>query len=323
MFINMAKDPALSLLYGLISAASVVLSLSHYYFGHYNILLSNITIAGIFCFASIFSYLNRNRDYSNILSLFTLSAVALAMQYQLSIEPVLGINLIYSFPILVYFVLPLSWGVAVNTAVVISTLSQLLNHSDLYESLRQIIVLVLIGTCSLCYAYLNHLKQSNLLKLAVTDYQSGAYNIQHLQFKLQQEIARSQVNGRTLSLLAMSIDDYQQILEIHGRDTSEKTLKEIRMSFVRLLRAGDEIFHNGKGTFFILLPNCPKEGVIVLKERLLKHMDNIQWGDVGELQINAGFATLYKGEQASGFFQRAQEQVQQQQENALRLLAFN
>ncbi len=321
--ISMEKGPALTLLYGLLMMASTVLSASHYWYGHFDILLINLISIAIFGFASVFSSINRNQYYSKYINVLTLCAIALLMQYQLNYQPSLTFHWIYIFPILSYFTLPLAWAFGLNVAVLISSLSQLIFIYDLQQCLRLLLVYSIIGMCSMFYAYLNDFKQKRLLDLAVTDYQSGAYNSRFLLHMLQQEISRSQFTKRTLSLLALSIDDYPQILEIHGQDSSVKLLKEFRLKLIKLLRAGDEIFHNGRGTFYILLPNCPIEGVVVLKERLQMHLDKVQWGDVGELQLNTGLATLKDQEQAESFLHRAGEQVVKQQQTALRLLAFN
>lgn len=321
--ISMEKDPALSLLYALCAGAISLLCISHYYFGHYDVLLINMIAIAVFTFASLFLYLNRDLEQSDYINVLTLTAIALLMQYQLSFDAKLTIYWIYTFPILSYFVLPLSWAFALNTAVMFSTFSQLMFLFSLEDSLRMIFIFVLVGMCSLCYAYLNSLKQKSLIKLAVTDYQSGAYNSRFLVKKLQQESARSLVTNRTLSLLAITIDDYQQIIDIHGTDTGQKVLKAFRQKLISLLRAGDDIFHSGKGTFYILLPNCPEEGVIVLKERLTSQLASVQWREVGEIQINTGLATLRGEETAEEFLQRVNVYIQKQQQTALKLMAFN
>ncbi len=321
--ISMAKDPALSLLYGLLAIATTFLSVAHYSFGHFDILLINLICIAIFSFSSFFLFLSRDRTYGRYISVLTITSVALLMQYQLFFEPKLSVHWIYMFPILAHFALPLSWATGLNIAVLISTYSQLIYILELSEVFRFSLVYILIGMCSWCYAFLNFSKQNKLLELAVTDYKSGAFNSQHLLKTLHQEIARSEVTHRTLSLLAMTIDDHQQIIEIHGRNNSEKILKEFTNKLSTLLRAGDEIFHNAKGTFYILLPNCPEDGVMLLKERLQQQLDGIQWGEVGELQLNTGIATLKKNENAHDFLQRASEHVQKQQQTALRLMAFN
>lgn len=321
--ISMEKEPALSLLYALIAAAMSLLCISHYFLGHLEVLLLQLMTIAILMFTSVFLFLNRNRAISQYINLMTLTSIALLMQYQLNFNPELTMHWIYVFPVISYFALPLRWAFMLNVAVILSTLSQLIFLVATEQAIKFMLIYLLIAMCSLCYAYVNNLKQSNLLSLAVTDYQSGAYNSRYLLHKLHQEIARSETTNRTLSMLAITIDDYQQIQDIHGKNVSGRLLKSFRYRLISILRAGDDIFHNGKGTFYILLPNCPMEGAVVSKERLLKEMEDEHWGDVGDLQLNVGLASLNHKESAESFLHRASGFVHKQQQTALRLMSFN
>ena len=321
--ISMEKEPALSLLYALIAAAMGLLCVSHYFFGHFDVLLIQLMSIAIFIFTSVFLFLNRNRALSQYINLLTLTSIALLMQYQLNFNSELTLHWIYVFPVISYFALPIKWAFLLNVAVMFSSISQLIFILSTQQTLKFMFIYMLVGMCSLCYAYVNTLKQTNLLKLAVTDYQSGAYNSRYLLEKLHQEIARSETTSRTLSMLAITIDDYQQIQEIHGKDASNRLVKLFRHKLIALLRAGDDIFHNAKGTFYILLPNCSMEGGVILKERLLKDMDNEHWGDIGDLQLNIGLASLNHKENAESFLHRASGFVHKQQQTALRLMSFN
>jgi len=320
--ISMAKDPAVSLLYLLLACASSALCISHYIFGHYGIMLINMVSVAIFASASIFLYLNRDEFYSKYANIITLSFIAALIQYQLSFTPQLSIHWAYTFPIISYFVLPLSWALILNIVFMLFTLTQVLISFEIIESIRLVIIYLLMGMSSWCYAYFNAVKRKNLLSLAVTDYQSGAYNSRYLAEKLPKEVTRSAVTNRTLSLFTLTIEDFRQIQDIHGDNASNKLLKGFYETVLTYLRAGDEIFHNGKGTFFIILPNCPIEGAMVLKERLLKNLESLQWKDIGDLQLNTGFATLNPLETAEQFLKRASEHVEKQQQTALRVLAF-
>ena len=321
--ISMAKDPAVSLLYALLAGASTLLAISHYVFGHYDIMFLTMITIGIYTPAAIFLFLNREQAYSKYANILILTTVATIIQYQLSIAPELTVHLAFAFPIISYFILPMRWAFTLNTAFMANTAVQIAVYYETTESIRLILIYLSLGTSSLCYAYINTVKRKNLLNLAVTDYQSGAYNNRYMVEKLHQEIARSAVTNRTLSLLAVTIEDYQQIQDIHGQNVSEKLLKDFHKSINDLLRAGDDIFHNGKGTFYILLPNCPIEGAIVLKERVFKNINAIQWQNVGDLQLNIGFATLESNENADQFLHRASGHLVKQQQTALRLLAFD
>lgn len=321
--ISMEKEPAQSLLYILLGSAMIFLSGSHYYFGHLNVFLIQLLTAAILILTSTFLYLNQNKGFNQYINLLSLTVIAILMQYQLFFNTELTMHWIYLFPMISYFTLPISWAFLLNLSVMSCTIYQLLILLDSIETLRFIFIYILIGMCSLCYAYVNNLKQSNLLELAVTDYQSGAYNNRFLIHKLKQEIARSEATDRKLAMLAITIDGFQQIQDIHGKSMSGKLLKSFRYKLDYLLRAGDEIFHNGKGSFYLLLPNCSMEGGVTIKDRLMKKLEQESWGDVGELQFNAGIAGLNHNESAESFLNRASGFVHKQQQTALRLMSFN
>lgn len=320
--LSLSRTPALSLLYTLLAIANVLLTMNHYWVGMYHIVLIHLSAATVYGFAAIFIYLSTNQKISDMLNLVALACIAIVTQYQLHYEAELTLYWLFTFPIISYFVLSMSRALALNSAVLVSSLTQLYDQFTLQQILSLVSVYLLIGLCSLCYAYLNNNRQKKLLELAVTDHLSGAFNIRQLRKKLDIEIARSHFTNRTLSLIALTIDDYHQILEIHGRYQSDQLLKQFNHVLTELLRTGDEIFHDGEGSFYLLLPNCPNEGAVVLRERLNHTLKAKQWGEIGELQINTGLATLGSNETAETFLQRTLKQIKQQQQTALRLLAF-
>jgi hypothetical protein len=52
-------------------------------------------------------------------------------------------------------------------------------------------------------------------------------------------------------------------------------------------------------------------------------MEEEHWGDVGNLQLNVGLASLNHKENAESFLHRASGFVHKQQQTALRLMSFN
>lgn len=321
--ISMDKDPAQSLLYVILAVAGLILSATHYWFGQFEVVLPNLIINLVFFLSAFFLLLNRNKEFSKYFNILSLAAVAILIQYQLSVQKELSFHWLVSYPVISFMLLPISWALTINISIFTSTAFLFSSKLGEIESFQYLLLIFLVNICALGYAVSNQIKRDNLLKLAVTDYQSGAYNQQHLTTKLQQEVARSKVTNRTLSLLAVTIEDHHQIMEIHGRSVSDGVLHEFKDVIYKILRAGDEVFHNGSGTFYILLPNCPIEGVTVLKERLMKTLELHAWSEVGELQLNTGVATLNFNESANDFLQRASQHVIKQQQTSLRLLAFD
>lgn len=314
---------ALALLYGLLSIALGTTSAAHYLFGHYNALLIYLIATSACAFASLYLYVMREPGVIFYVNQGTLLILAVLTQYLLAFQPELGQYWLYAFPILCYFTLPLGFASWLNGFMLITTCWQLSQATPFNEIVRQGLLYTMIAGTSWCYAYLNGLKYRSLLKLAVTDNQSGAYNSRHLAKMLAQEIARSKVTKRTLSLIAITIEDYIQVLDIHGQTPTEKLLHFFRNKLMGQLRAGDEAFHDGEGTFYLLLPNCPMEGAVVLKERLQNELSKTQWQDIGELQLSTGIVTLNDNEDGESFLLRASQHVKKQQQTALRLMAFS
>lgn len=320
---NLSKSPTLALLYALLALALIGNSFGHYYLGHYEALLIHLIAIPTCIFASLYLFLIREPGISVYVSQGTLLLLAALIQYQLAFNIELGIHWLYCFPILSYFALSLRSATLLNLAMLVACSLQLMQLKTGDEVARTALGYLMMGAASWCYAYLNKLKQKSLLKLAVTDNQSGAYNSRHLAKMLEQEIARSKVTKRTLSLISITIEDYVQVIEIHGQTATEALLHHFRNELMFLVRAGDETFHDGQGTFYLLLPNCPMEGAVVLKERLQTDLAQRQWPVAGELQLNTGIATLNDNEQADSFLQRASQHLFKQQQTALKLMAFS
>jgi len=320
---QLSRAQVLALLYALLALALTLNCIAHYFLGHYEAVLIHLIAIPATLFASLYLYLIREPQVNVYVNQGVLLLLAVLIQYQLAYHHEIGLHWLYSFPILSFFALSLRVAVKLNTVLLLATLIQLAQQGLSSPELRAGLVYLLMASASWCYAYLNGLKHASLMTLAVTDGQSGAYNRRHLSKMLAQEIARSKVTKRTLSLIAITIEDYTQVVEIHGSSATETLLHHFRDELMNLVRAGDESFHDGNGTFYLLLPNCPMEGAVVLKNRLQSDLTKRQWPVAGELQLSTGIATLNDNEQAESFLQRASRHVHKQQQTALKLMAFS
>jgi len=320
---NLNSQPVYSRLYGYIAVLLIPVTICFFVFGKYDEMWLLLTTAGVCFISSTFFILNRQRSLNPLIHLFTMASIAILMLYYLGISGTTSYYWILTFPLFSFFVLRLTWGIYINFAFYLGLLDLASSNPSSAHETEYLAMYGLMSLSAFSYAYLNYLKRTSLITLAVTDQLSGAFNERHLSKVLEQEVARSKVTNRTLSLLAITIDDYQQIMDIHGPRISEDLLRAFASENQTLLRAGDELFHDGRGTFYILLPNCPMEGASVLRLRLLKHLEHYDWDPVGDLQLNTGYATLNPHESASSFLKRAANHVEKQQKTALRLLAFD
>lgn len=316
---------SLPLLYAVVAVLLGALALSHYLLGLYDLLLITLIAVAPLLFATVYLYINHADNAGRLINPALVALIAALMVYQLPYAPEITLQWSYSLPVLAFLVLPIASATLISL-ILLSALAVSLFGQQLMpplDALRGLVILILLSVSTWCYASINNSHRRSLRALAVTDYQSGAFNSEHLKAVLDQEIARSYVTHRTLSLIAITLEDHQQIVDIHGASNSRQLLHDICQQIRTIIRAGDEIFHDGKGTFYLLLPNCQMDGAVILKERISRQLGEKQWHQIGELNFTTGIATLNEGEDSTGFMQRAARHLLKMQSTALKLVAFS
>lgn len=318
-------NSGLPLLYSVVALLLGILAVSHYLLGMLDLLLITLIAVAPLLFATVYLYINHDDRAGRFINPALICLLAGLMIYQLPYAPEITLQWSYSLPVLAFLVLPIGSATLICMILLLAMGASLFGHELLppLHALRSLVILVLLSICTWCYASINNSHRRSLRALAVTDYQSGAFNSAHLKAVLDQEIARSYVTHRTLSLIAITLEDHQQIVEIHGAGNSRQLLHNICQQIRTIIRAGDEIFHDGKGTFYLLLPNCQMDGAVILKERISRQLGEKQWDHIGELNFTTGIATLNEGEDSAGFMQRAARHLLKMQSTALKLVAFS
>ena len=159
-------------------------------------------------------------------------------------------------------------------------------------------------------------------RLALTDQVSGAYNKRHFYHTLDREISRSENSQDPISLIALTIDDYHQMMDIHGRRSISGFLSHFTDRSRSIIRAGDEIFRLEEDLFILLLPHCPNDGAIVLMERIKRNLQQQSWEPIAELSLSTSAATWSTGETAQELQKRLLQSLTKQQKTTLQLAAF-
>jgi diguanylate cyclase (GGDEF)-like protein len=323
--LRILPDTGLPMLYAMVAVLLALLATSHYLLGLYELMLITLIAVPVLLFAAVYLRINHEDTAGDLINPAVIGLLAALMVYQLPYAPEITLQWSYSLPVFAFLVLPMRMASMITLVLLLTLAASLFGQHLLppMEALRGLMILLLLGICTWCYANINSLHRRSLRALAVNDYASGAFNRTHLKVVLDQEIARSYVTHRTLSLIAITLEDHQQIIEIHGASSSRQLLHNICQQVRNIIRAGDEIFHDGKGTFYLLLPNCQMDGAVILKERISRQLGENQWGQIGELNFTTGIATLNEGEDSAGFMQRAAKHLLKMQSTALRLVAFS
>lgn len=139
------------------------------------------------------------------------------------------------------------------------------------------------------------LRQRVLYTLQNIDSLTGAFNHAKLLPDLRAEQRRLKEGGEPYTLLLMDID-LKAINQSLGRDVGDKLLRAAIAGVRGCLTSGDKIYRYGGAEFVICLPGLNSEGAEVIKEALLKKLEEILGDAVGQaattLHIHYGIVDL-------------------------------
>ena len=311
------------ILYTLAAFAICILIIDQYRQGLYSLVLSNAIGVPAFIFSAIYLYINRDHNpplwVHHVLIIF-LASLAL---YQLADYPRLMTHYLYALPLFSFFCLPILNATVINIIVAAITALMIWSGLGWEEGLRAGTNYCLFLGSAWCYAYLTQIKQNSLRRLALTDQVSGAYNKRHFYHTLDREISRSENSNDPISLIALTIDDYHQMMDIHGRRSINNFLALFTERGRNIIRAGDEVFRLEEDLFILLLPHCPNDGAIVLMERIKRNLQQQPWEPIPELNLSTSAATWATGETSQELQKRLLQSLTKQQKTTLQLGAFS
>ncbi|TVP57732.1 MAG: GGDEF domain-containing protein [Halomonadaceae bacterium] len=200
--------------------------------------------------------------------------------------------LLWLFPLVLLnlLVLPLKRGLILCSLLVILT-AVLFHGRWNYPLAATLIGLMLLILAAALFAYRYHYNAHSVDTLTLIDSDTGAGNLRYFQDTLTREISRSQVTGHALSLVCLAVDYYQEMLDLHGNVNMQPVLRQLSEKLQQALRAGDSHYYGGEGSFYLLLPYTPEEGVRVMVERLRRQMAEERWPVVDSLTTSLGCTT--------------------------------
>jgi len=190
-----------------------------------------------------------------------------------------------------YIALPLKQAHLLNiTALVLFTIT-LYQQSTLLNVSLFITCYVLMIAFAGTFAALHQKRSRSLVELAIHEPVTSAYNIRHLEDTLNKEISRSSHTEKPLSLVALEIDYFEQIEEMHGVAAQQELLQQLSETLDGMIRAGDSQYFNAKQRYYLLLPCTPEEGVLVISERIRRAIEESTWPTVDSITVSLGCTT--------------------------------
>ena len=144
-------------------------------------------------------------------------------------------------------------------------------------------------------------------RLADTDALTGLRNRRFFHETLLRECTRAHRYGRSLALLALDVDDFKAINERVGHLAGDTVLAETAARLRAALRASDVACRVGGDEFAILLPEAGARQAAQLYDRVETAVSSEPIGTIERLTLSGGVAQLADGEDATAFFERADE----------------
>jgi diguanylate cyclase (GGDEF)-like protein len=130
----------------------------------------------------------------------------------------------------------------------------------------------------------------------LTDPLTGLYNRRFLDARLEEEISRSQRQGKPFSLILADLDNFKCYNDICGHLAGDKALRKAAAAMRRASREMDVVIRFGGEEFCLILPVTGREESLFVAERLRRTIEVESFpGEVnlplGRLTISLGIAT--------------------------------
>lgn len=309
--------------YLLATLAVCILMIDQYRQGLYSLVLSNSIAIPAFLFSAVFLYITRNQKPSLWVHYMLIIVLATLAIYQLSDHPRLMVHYLYVLPLLSFFCLPLLNATVINVIIILIASCIIWFDFGWQDGLRTAINYGLFLGTAWSSAYLTQIKQKSLKLLSLTDRVCGAYNQRHFNHTLKREISRCEYFNDPLSIVAITVNDYGQMIDIYNYLPVNNFLRLFVDKIRKNLRAGDEIFRFKDDLFILLLPNCPDDDSIALMERLKIQLESHTWTPIAGLNVSTSYAVWEKGDTAQELQSRLLKTLIKKQKTTLQLAAFS
>jgi diguanylate cyclase (GGDEF)-like protein len=271
----------------------------------------------------VYIYINRDRDAFLWVNYPLVAALAGLALFQLPAYPDLMIHYMFAIPMFTYFCLPMNHATVYNLVFAVAMAGVLWVSEDVNTMLRYTTNFTLLVLSTWCYAYLTLLKGASLQRLALTDQVSGAYNREHFYHLLERELARGQATRQSVSMIGIVLDDYRQLIDLHGNRAVVQFLPRFVKRLRQLIRGEDDIFRLQDDLIVLVLPNCGEEGAIVLQERIKRKIQEQSWRPFAEVSVNVSAVTRNHDEDGEAFEKRLLARLNKQQRTSRQLAAFS
>ena len=100
------------------------------------------------------------------------------------------------------------------------------------------------------------------------------------------------------AMLLFDIDDFKMVNDSYGHRMGDEVLVQVAQVLKSQLRAEDMLCRWGGEEFFAYLPNCPKENILDVCERIRRHVAELEFTTEEtsfHVSVSVGAVKIYKG----------------------------
>jgi len=144
-------------------------------------------------------------------------------------------------------------------------------------------------------------------QLADLDALTGLHNRRYFHETLAREVARAHRYSRSLALVVFDLDDFKAINDRIGHLAGDGVLAEAADRVRDVVRAADVACRVGGDEFAVILPESSLKDADQLYARLEEALSVRPIGQAGRLRVSAGVTELRPDDDATSFFERADE----------------
>ena len=119
-------------------------------------------------------------------------------------------------------------------------------------------------------------RTEDLQRLTEIDYLTGLLNRRGMMDKLEKEVARQARQGGSMGLLLLDLDYFKQINDTYGHEAGDLALCAAANVLRSMKRSYDHVGRWGGEEFILLLPECSKEELIPIAERIREAIQSLR-----------------------------------------------
>lgn len=144
---------------------------------------------------------------------------------------------------------------------------------DLFYASLTLAMILILSVIYMIRIYIH----TQMIKHAIHDHDTKLFNKKYFMTELKTTCSRSARHNYPLSMLLVSIDDFEKENKTYNNRTKRNTLKIFGILMHELVRDGDTAYHYNENHFFILLPFTEQENALLLEERIRQAFEKDNW----------------------------------------------